>query len=360
MMATERKVDESQALAKILNEALPDLKRLAPKYVNVNRLMALALEARMRTPILAKCSIDSIVAFCKRTAEWGTDRIGAGGVWPVPFWSSKNNCYEAVAIPDWRFIVEKAKKAGAIKHATADIVREGDVFDVVRGLNPDLTHKPAHGGTGAVTAAYCVYTLPDGIRDFQVMWIAELEKVRDSSNAWKTYLKDKTKTCPYNYWPEEMHKKAVVKRTMKLFEGASIELSQLLEADHVAMGFDRFGEQPEPIAMPKVLAAPAESEPIPQETMPEPPAPTADQVQTPDTPKDAPRLATPTSGPVISEAQAKRLFAIAKSAGWENDELKRLIASYGHEHTKEILRSEYEEICAHVEAGTMREPKAEG
>lgn len=360
MATTERKVDDSQALVKILNEALPDLKRLAPKYVNVNRLMALALEARMRTPILAKCSIDSIVAFCKRTAEWGTDRVGPGGVWPVPFWSSKNNRYEAVAIPDWRFIIEKAKKAGAIKHATADIVREGDVFDVVRGLTPDLIHKPAPGGTGAVTAAYCVYTLPDGTRDFQVMWLSELEKVRDSSNAWKTYQRDKTKTCPYNYWPEEMHKKAVVKRTMKLFEGASIELSQLLEADHMAMGFDRFGEQPEPIAMPKILTASTEAEPSPQETAPEPPA--AEQMPSQATPEPAADKAKPTqaSGSVISEAQAKRLFAIAKSAGWENDELKRLVDSYGHGSTKEILRSEYEEICAHIEAGTMREPGVEG
>jgi recombination protein RecT len=260
MATTQTKpVDESQALVKILNDSMPELKRLAPKYVNLSRLMALALEARMRTPLLAKCSIDSIVAFCKRCAEWGTDRVGAGGVWPVPFWSTKNNCYEAVAIPDWRFLIEKAKKAKAIKHATADIVREGDKFEVIRGLHPDLIHTVT-GATGAVRAAYCRYILPDGTEDFQVMWIEELEKVRDSSNAWKTYKKDNTKTNPYNYWPEEMHKKAVVKRTMKLFEGASIELTTLLQADHRAMGFADYSETPEPITMPKAIETTATSE----------------------------------------------------------------------------------------------------
>lgn len=68
----------------------------------------------------------------------------------------------------------------------------------------------------------------------------------------------------------------------------------------------------------------------------------------------------PQTGPVISESQSKRLFAISKEAGWEHEELKKLIASYGHEHTREILRSEYEEICAHVQAGTMRQTGEEG
>lgn len=353
MTTPERKVDDSQALVKVLNEAMPDLARLAPKYVNVNRLMALALEARMRTPLLAKCSIDSIVAFCKRTAEWGTDRVGAGGVWPVPFWSSKNNCYEAVAIPDWRFIIEKAKKAHAIKHATADVVREGDVFEVVRGLNPNLIHKPAPGGTGAVIAAYCTYTLPDGMRDFQVMWLGELEKVRDSSNAWKSYLKDKTKTCPYNYWPEEMHKKAVTKRTLKTFEGASIELSQLLEADHVAMGFDRFGEQPEPIAMPRAIG------PAPEETTGEAEESKAEE-KTPEAAAQA-REAKP-AGPVISEPQAKRLYAIAKGAGYSEEGIRAVVKGYGYEHSKDVCKTDYEAICLALSQPPLEErsPGEEG
>lgn len=280
-MATERKVDESQALVKILNEALPDLKRLAPKYVNLNRLMALALEARLRNPLLAKANVESVIAFCKRCAEWGTDRVGAGGVWPVPFWNNKTGSYDMQAIPDWRLLVEKAKKAKAIKHAMADVVRDGDGFSYARGTNPDLTHLPAIEGHGPVIAAYCIYILPDGMKDFVVMSRAELDAIRNRSKAWQTYLKDKNKLCPWNTDPEEMDKKTVIKRAMKLFEGASIELSQLLEADHVAMGFDRFGEQPEPIAMPKVLTANAGASESEQQ------ATTEQAAQSPATPEDA-------------------------------------------------------------------------
>jgi len=251
-MATETKqVDESQALVKILNEAMPDLKRLAPKYVNLSRLMALALEARIKNPVLAKCNIASVVAFCKRCAEWGTDRVGAGGVWPVPFWNSKTNSYDMTAIPDWRLLVDKAKKAKAITHASPEVVREGDVFEVTRGTHPDIDHRPKLDAS-KIIAAYCVYTLPDGTKDFTVMSWEEIEGIRNRSKAWQNYLKDNTKLCPWNTDPGEMGKKTVTKRALKLFEGASIELAQLLEADNVVMGYASL-TPPEPITMPKAI-----------------------------------------------------------------------------------------------------------
>jgi len=47
----------------------------------------------------------------------------------------------------------------------------------------------------------------------------------------------------------------------------------------------------------------------------------------------------------ISVAQQKRLFALAKEADWSNDELRDFIARCGYEHTKDILRKDYEDIC---------------
>jgi phage RecT family recombinase len=258
---TTKPVDESQALVKVLNEAMPELRRLAPKYVNLSRLMALALEAKMKNQLLAKCSVTSVIAFCKKCAEWGTDRVGAGGVWAVPFWNSTTGSYDMTPIPDWRLLVEKAKKAKAITHATADIVREGDKFTYSRGMTPNVTHEPVLAATGAVIAAYCIYTLPDGTRDFVVMSRAELDAIRNRSKAWQAYLKDKSKICPYNTDPEEMDKKTVIKRAMKLFEGASVELTIILEADHRAMGFADYTETPEPITMPKAIETTAKDEP---------------------------------------------------------------------------------------------------
>jgi len=55
-------------------------------------------------------------------------------------------------------------------------------------------------------------------------------------------------------------------------------------------------------------------------------------------------------GPVISEAQAKRFYAIARGAGIE-DVKKWLMYNFEYESSKDILRSDYEAICEAAEKG---------
>lgn len=65
------------------------------------------------------------------------------------------------------------------------------------------------------------------------------------------------------------------------------------------------------------------------------------------------------TGEVISEAQRKRFYAIAKTTGATDDQIKDwLFREYGIEHTKDITRDLYDEVCARVkeELGDMREP----
>jgi hypothetical protein len=56
------------------------------------------------------------------------------------------------------------------------------------------------------------------------------------------------------------------------------------------------------------------------------------------------------TGP-ISEAQQKRLFAIASECGWTRDELKTFLSRKGYEHTKEIPKERYNEIIEEIQAG---------
>lgn len=230
-METEALTPRPQtALGRTLQDALPELRAVAPKYCNVDRLVALAIELKMRSPLLAQCTEVSVVNFCKKCAEMGVDRVGAGGMWPVPF-RRKEGGYEIVPMPDWRALIEKAKKAKAIRHATAEVVNEGDGFTYERGMSPSLIHRPGiDGKRGPLIAVYCVYTLPDGTKDFVVMDRGEIDKVRASSKA--------ATAGPWVDWFDEMAKKTVVRRAMKLFEGASIELTAMIEADNAAVGFE--------------------------------------------------------------------------------------------------------------------------
>jgi len=49
---------------------------------------------------------------------------------------------------------------------------------------------------------------------------------------------------------------------------------------------------------------------------------------------------------LISEAQRKRLFALAKG---HNELLKDVISKYGYESTKDIRKADYEKICDEIE-----------
>lgn len=54
----------------------------------------------------------------------------------------------------------------------------------------------------------------------------------------------------------------------------------------------------------------------------------------------------PPANHTISEAQGKRLYAIAKG---DADVLKDILSRYGYEHTRDIPRGEYDEICKEVQ-----------
>ena len=312
----------------VLKASAPAIRKIASQHVNIQRLMSLALEARARTPLLAQCSIESMVEFCKTCARWGTDRVGAGGVWPVPFKNKNTGQYEMQAIPDWRLLIGKAKAAGVITHASADIVRDGEEFDYERGLVPSLTHRPKLGNKEAVIAAYCVFVLPDGTRDFVVMDGEDLGKVRRSSKA--------SQSGPWVDWPEEMMKKTVVRRAMKPFQGAESAnaLNEMIEADDRVVGLDL--DMPEPISMP-ILTETAESAKPPQAT----PAPDI-PAQPSTNPHPSPDLKA--GAVVISVPQLNRLHAIAKTSGWSDEDIYQCIKLYGYEHTKEIRRDDYKSI----------------
>lgn len=58
------------------------------------------------------------------------------------------------------------------------------------------------------------------------------------------------------------------------------------------------------------------------------------------------------SGQPISEAQRRRMFAIAMNHGWSEDEYRAHIKHKGFDRDEEVTRDVYEAICGELEAGT--------
>ena len=59
---------------------------------------------------------------------------------------------------------------------------------------------------------------------------------------------------------------------------------------------------------------------------------------------------------IISEPQRKRLYAIGKNAGWKDEEMKELVATFGYKHSKDIERKDYNKICEMLENGVADIP----
>lgn len=62
------------------------------------------------------------------------------------------------------------------------------------------------------------------------------------------------------------------------------------------------------------------------------------------------------TGKVISQPQVKRFFAIKIKGGWNDDQVKRLLAAYGLTSPDQISgKNQYEEICSILEKGNSQE-----
>jgi len=130
-------------------------------------------------------------------------------------------------IPDYRGLLDLARRSGDVKWADARVVYEGDHFKVQYGSDPRIDHIPNFEtqDPSKIIAAYVVGHMDGGGVKFEVVPKWELEKILKTSRA-----KD---DGPPKEWYEEWCKKTAVKRFCKLV-GQSPDLAAAIEADNRA------------------------------------------------------------------------------------------------------------------------------
>jgi recombination protein RecT len=108
-----------------------------------------------------------------------------------------------------------AQQAGAIQWGQAVIVREKDTFEL-QGIDKEPKHVyQPFGDRGAMVGVYVVVKTAEGDYLTHAMPLAKVYEIRNRSEAWKAYEKDKSKTCPWVTDAEEMIKKTCVKQAAK-------------------------------------------------------------------------------------------------------------------------------------------------
>jgi recombination protein RecT len=240
--ALQKNAPQTDTLEAMFQRAAPDFAKLAPAYLDVGRMLRIALNARAKTPALAQCSKQSFIAAMMQCSEMGLEPIGAGGAHLVPFRNKKTDELEVTVIPDWRGLISLAKRTGQIKHAYAKIIYKGDFVDYEEGDTPKLIHKPDLESNGEAVAAYCVVILPDDTHTIELMRGSEIDGIKSRSKA--------KESGPWVTDELEMWKKTVVKRALKPF-ASSPQMQTAISLDNEAVGL--IDLHAKPVAMPEAL-----------------------------------------------------------------------------------------------------------
>ena len=206
-------------------EARSDLlRKVLPKHMTAERLVKVALLARSRNPLLLQCTPESLLKAILQCAEMGLEPSGSvGGAHLVPFRNKKTGHYEATLIPDYRGLIDLARRSGQIRSVEAHIIYERDKYRVRYGTEPVLEHEPTlTGEAGAMVAAYAVAKLADGATQVEVMTRGAVDLVRARSRA--------SDSGPWVTDYEAMAKKTVLRQLCKYLP-RSRELAEALDLD---------------------------------------------------------------------------------------------------------------------------------
>ena len=230
------KTERPKTIAGLLTDpAIKQQMALAlPKHMTADRLARIALTEVRKNPTLGKCDQGSFLGAIMQCAQLGLEPGGAlGHAYLLPFENRRKQITEVQFIVGYRGMIDLARRSGQIVSLSARAVHAGDRFSYSYGLEETVTHIPNENGTGDLTHVYAVAKLRDGGVQFEVMSRAEVEKVRNESNGYKSAIKYDRKDNPWIGFFEEMAKKTAIRRLFKYLP-VSIEMQTAVGLDEQA------------------------------------------------------------------------------------------------------------------------------
>lgn len=189
-----------------------------PKLLTPERFTRVALTAINKNPKLVQCTQESLLACLLDCASLGIEPDGRRAHL-IPYGD------KCTLILDYKGIAELVRRSGEISTLHCGIVYPSDDFDYAFGTGQFLKHKPTINPREEAEKPLCVYSyvkLKDGQEDFDVMSIADVQKVRKRSRA--------ATNGPWVTDFDEMAKKTVFRRHSKWLP-LSPELRDKIEKD---------------------------------------------------------------------------------------------------------------------------------
>lgn len=205
------------------------------KREDFEKEVSFALQLINNNKRLAECDQTSFLKAIMNIANIGlTLNPVSKYAYLVPRYNSSKRINEACLEPSYIGLVKLLTDSGSVKSITSTLVREGDEFSVVMGLNPDIIHKPKFGNNAEIIAVYAVATLNDNSKQFEVMTAQEVHDIRSRSESWKAFEAKKIPSCVWSTDEGEMFRKTVIKRIYKYLpkSGNLAKLENAIQIDN--------------------------------------------------------------------------------------------------------------------------------
>ncbi len=125
--------------------------------------------------------------------------------------------------PMMRGLLKLAYNSGEIKGIVVEIARKGDIFShSPTNLSQPIHHEINHEGVrGEAHTVYALAELKDGGIVHEVMSVADVNRIRDRSDAYKAFIAKKIKSTPWSTDWSEMARKTVFRRLSKYLPSSS-------------------------------------------------------------------------------------------------------------------------------------------
>lgn len=196
--------DTSKTVGAYLTKNLDKLKgALTNTGLTPERMVRVVVNAIAKSPELQKCSQVSLIGSILQSAALGLEPN-------TPLQEAALIPYGNVCTfqPMYRGLIKLARKGG-VTEVFAEVIKEKDKVQVLRGLENNLVHEIHLGDRGKPIAFYAVFKTEDGGRDYEIMTIPEIEAIKNRSQA------SKSGKSPWQTDFDEMAKKTVLKRLLK-------------------------------------------------------------------------------------------------------------------------------------------------
>lgn len=233
----ESDVGQIKTIKDLLDKSQVEFSRALPRHLDIDRFMRIAFTSIRQNPRLLECTPQSLLAAVMQSAQLGLEPDGIlGHAYLVPYRNNQSGTTDAQFQVGYKGLISLARRSGEVRSICAHVVYAADKFEFAYGLHEKLEHVPAMGDRGKAIAVYAIAHFKDGGYAFEVMFNADIEKIR---------LKSKAKDSgPWKDFTEEMWRKTAVRKLAKYLP-LSVEFQRAAGLDEYVdlVGMDSTGQR---------------------------------------------------------------------------------------------------------------------